>query len=444
MHHRITALPENRTDPPCLCIWAKGCVKMSRLIVEGGRKIEGEIRMQGAKNSALPILAATLLCEGRSILHNCPRLSDVDAAVQILEYLGCQVKRAGDTLTVLPDTVCRSDIPDDLMREMRSSIVFLGAIIARCQKAAISYPGGCELGPRPIDLHLQALRKLGTDIVEEQGFLDCVSHGRLKGAKIVLSFPSVGATENIMLAAVTAKGTTEIINAAREPEIVDLAAFLSKCGAKIKGAGEGTIEITGVETLKGSEHNVIPDRIVAATYLSCAAITGGRLSLMECCPDHLKAVLPLFEESGCQLEYGEDYISIERSASLNPLRLVRTMPYPGFPTDAQAPVMALSTLAGGTTIFVENIFENRYKHAYELMRMGADIKIEGRVAVVEGVSSLHGAQVCATDLRGGAALMTAALAAQGETVITGIHHIDRGYETIEKVLTSVGARVKRE
>ncbi|MBC8570105.1 UDP-N-acetylglucosamine 1-carboxyvinyltransferase [Zongyangia hominis] len=417
---------------------------MSRLIVEGGTPIQGEIWVQGAKNSVLPILAATLLCEGPSVLHNCPRLSDVDAAVQILEYLGCQVKRAGDTLTVLPDTACRYDIPDDLMREMRSSIVFLGAIIARCQKAAISYPGGCELGPRPIDLHLQALRKLGTEIVEEHGFLDCQSHGRLRGAKIVLSFPSVGATENIMLAACTAKGTTEIINAAREPEIVDLADFLTKCGAKIKGAGEGTIEITGVEEIHGAEHHVIPDRIAAATYLSCAAITGGDLTLRGCSPDQMKSVLPLFEEAGCRLDYEGENIHIWGTVPLKPLKLVRTMPYPGFPTDAQAPLMAMTTLAKGATIFVENIFENRYKHAYELMRMGADIKIEGRVAVVEGVDALHGAQVCATDLRGGAALITAALAAQGETVITGVHHIDRGYETIEKILTAVGARVKRE
>jgi len=421
----------------------KGCVTMSRLIVNGGRPLHGELQIQGAKNSALPILIATLLCQTPSVLHNCPDLSDVDASCSILKYLGCSVKKNGENIVVNPISADKYDIPDELMREMRSSIVFLGAICAKLGRARISFPGGCELGPRPIDLHLSSLRQLGVVIEEDHGWLNCHTNGRLRGTNIVLSFPSVGATENIMLASVTAKGTTTIVNAAREPEIVDLANFLIKCGAKIKGAGESVITIEGVDKIYGCEYTVIPDRIVAATYMAAAAITGGDLTLKGINVEHLNPVFPAFREAGCIVETSGNMLRISRIGKLYPVKNIRTMPYPGFPTDAQAPVMAMSTLACGTSVFIENIFENRYKHTSELRRLGANIKVEGKVAIVEGVKKLYGAPVEATDLRGGAALVVAALAAEGQTVVTGLRHIDRGYASIERDLQSVGADIHR-
>ncbi|MCI8496617.1 MAG: UDP-N-acetylglucosamine 1-carboxyvinyltransferase, partial [Clostridiales bacterium] len=375
---------------------------MSRLIIEGGRRLCGTVTVQGAKNSALPLLAASLLGNTESVIHNCPALSDVDSAVRILRYLGCSVRQNGSTVTVNPQGMDKWEIPEHLMREMRSSIVFLGAIAAKMGRARISFPGGCELGPRPIDLHLSALRQLGLTIEEDHGFLDCRVDSRLKGAKITLSFPSVGATENIMLAAVTAEGETLIVNAAREPEISDLADFLNGCGARIHGAGEGTIRIEGVRTLGGTVHCVIPDRIVAATYMAAAAVTGGSLTLQDVIPAHLGPVVPLFEETGCDVALKGHTLRITAPPRLHSMKTVRTMPYPGFPTDAQALMMAVATLTDGNTLFVENIFESRYKHVGELMRMGASIKVEGRVAVVEGVPALSGAPVEATDLRGGA------------------------------------------
>jgi UDP-N-acetylglucosamine 1-carboxyvinyltransferase len=407
--------------------------------------VRGELPVHGAKNSALPILTSAVLCDTPSVIHNCPDLSDVDASCSILRYLGCTVKRESSNSTVRIDAAGaeKYDIPVELMREMRSSIVFLGAICARLGRARISFPGGCELGPRPIDLHLAALRQLGVVIEEDHGWLNCYTLGRLHGANIALSFPSVGATENIMLAAAKAQGTTVVINAAREPEIADLANFLCRCGAKITGAGESVMTIEGVETLQGCEYSVMPDRIVAATYMAAAAITGGNLLLKGVSVSHLSPVIPVFREMGCTVDTFEDKLSIKRSGVLRPVKYVRTMPYPGFPTDAQAPVMAVSTLARGTSIFIENIFENRYKHAAELVRLGARIKTEGKVAIVEGVERLYGAPVEATDLRGGAALVVAALAAEGETVITGLRHIDRGYELIEKALAGAGAEITR-
>lgn len=417
---------------------------MSRLIVEGGRPVRGELYIQGAKNSALPILTSAFLCDTPSVIHNCPDLTDVDASCSILKYLGCDVAREADIVKVDPRNADRSDIPDELMREMRSSIVFLGAICAKHGHARISFPGGCELGPRPIDLHLSSLRQLGVIIEEDHGWLNCHTEGRLHGANILLSFPSVGATENIMLAAATAEGTTVILNAAREPEICDMANFLCKCGADITGAGNSVITINGVKSLKGCEYSVMPDRIVAATYMAAAAITGGDLVIKGVDIDTMNPVIPVFKEAGCEIETRDDVLHIKRTGKLLPMQYIRTMPYPGFPTDAQAPVMAVATLADGTTVFVENIFENRYKHAAELIRFGAKIKIEGRVAIVEGVKKLYGASVEATDLRGGAALVVAALAADGESVITGLRHIDRGYVAIEKVLSSVGANIRRK
>lgn len=399
--------------------------------------------MHGAKNSALPILAASMLCGSECILHNCPILSDVDTSVHILRYLGCTVTRSGSHLVVDSSGICNSDIPDSLMREMRSSIVFLGAIVTRMGKAKLSFPGGCELGPRPIDLHLWSLRKMGLKIEEDHGCLDCTVDGRLHGAEIGLSFPSVGATENVMIAASCAQGETIITNAAREPEICDLADFLNQCGAKIKGAGESTVVIQGVDSLSGCEHSIIPDRIAAATFLAAAAVTGGKILISNVEPSHLGTVIPLFEEAGCGIRILERQIEITAPERLEPIKSVRTMPYPGFPTDAQAPVMAMMTLAKGTSVFVENIFESRYKHAGELMRLGADIKVEGRVAVVQGVERLSGASVDAPDLRGGAALVIAGLAAEGITKVSGLKHIDRGYENIEESLASIGASIKR-
>lgn len=417
---------------------------MSKLIVEGGIPLEGELPVQGAKNSALPVLASSILCNTPCIIHNCPNLSDVDASCRILQYLGCRVEREGSTIRVDPAGLDRYDIPDHLMREMRSSIVFLGSISARLGRARISSPGGCELGPRPIDLHLAALRQLGLGIDEDHGWLNCGVQGKLKGTDIALSFPSVGATENILLAAATAEGPTVIVNAAREPEIRDLADFLNRCGAKIRGAGESVISIEGVQELHGCEHTVIPDRIVAATYMAAAAITGGSLTLHNVSAAHLSPVIPVFQEAGCRVRTWGDSLAVRRDGPLYPVKYVRTMPYPGFPTDAQAPVMAMATLAEGTSVFIENIFENRYKHTAELVRLGANIKIEGKVAIVEGVRSLSGALVEATDLRGGAALVVAALAAEGRTEITGVRHIDRGYEVLEAQLRSVGARITRD
>ncbi len=416
---------------------------MTKLVIEGGHRLSGAVHIHGAKNSALPILAATVLVHGTCEIENCPHLSDVAAAAAILEHLGCVVLREGHTVSVDATGVCRGDIPDTLMREMRSSIVFLGAVAARTGMARLSFPGGCELGPRPIDLHLAALRQLGLHIDEEGGQLRCKTHGRLKGCTITLSFPSVGATENILLAAVTAEGTTTVFNAAREPEIVDLCAFLTACGARIRGAGESTLVVEGVETLRGCTHRVIPDRIETATYMAAAAVTGGSLLLKEVCPEHIRSITPAFEEMGCQVTPWERELLVSAPTRLRRVKTVRTLPYPGFPTDAQALLMAMACVADGTSVFIETIFESRYKHVGELMRLGARIKVEGRVAVVEGVPALSAAPVECTDLRGGAALVLAALAAQGTTEITNLYHLERGYESLAHCLEQTGAAIMR-
>ncbi len=415
-----------------------------KLIVNGGRRLEGELSVHGAKNSALPLLSASVLAHGESVLHNCPCLTDVDAACRILSTLGCRCRRSGGTVSVDASNVTGAEIPDNLMREMRSSIVFLGAVMGRTGHCKLSFPGGCELGARPIDLHLSALEQMGAVITEEHGYLDCTTVKGLHGAKITLSFPSVGATENILLAAATAKGYTEIHNAAREPEISDLAEFLNKCGAKISGAGECIIQIEGVPRLEACEHSVIPDRIVAGTYLCAAAITGGELILTHAEPSHLVPLTNMLEAMGVRLySYGGGKLYISCKKRLTAPPTIRTMPYPGFPTDIQAPFMALCTTAEGTSVFVETIFENRFRHVPELVRLGARIKTESRVCVVQGVKKLSGAKVCASELRGGAALVTAALAAEGTSEITGLNYIDRGYEAIETALRSIGADIKR-
>lgn len=416
---------------------------MSRLIIDGLKRLHGETSVQGSKNSALPILAATLLSGDESILHNCPDLLDVSGSVNILRYLGCDVEFLDGTLVCNSRGLNKSNIPDSLMREMRSSIIFLGALIARTGFAEMCFPGGCEIGPRPIDLHLNALAQMGVEITDDHGVFKCSTPNGLNGAEISLSFPSVGATENIMICATLAKGTTVITNAAREPEICDLADYLNSCGAKIYGAGEGTVIIDGVEKLHGTRHAIIPDRIVASTLMAACASAGGRVKLNNVIPSHLGSVLSVFEESGCDVAVHGSSITVEAHGRLTAPKIVRTMPYPGFPTDAQAPVMAMLTKSRGTTLFIENIFENRYLHAGGLLRMGANIKVEGKVAVVQGVETLHGANVEAKDLRGAASLIVAALGAEGETQLDGLKYLDRGYDNIEVVLTSLGGEVKR-
>lgn len=416
---------------------------MHKLLITGGRKLSGEVRVQGSKNSTLPILAATLLCEDESVLYNCPDLTDVDASVRILRYLGCTVTRSDNTLIVDTKHIDRYDIPHDLMLQMRSSIIFLGVLVARCRKARLTLPGGCEIGPRPIDLHLSALKKMGIEITEEHGELECVVRDEIVPCDITLAFPSVGATENIMLTAVKANGTTIITNAAREPEIVDLADFLNSCGARISGAGESTIVIDGVEKLHGCSHSIIADRIVAATLMSAIASTSSCVTLDGVILSHLSAVLPVFEQAGCKLTYKEGKLKVDAPYRLRSPQFIRTMPYPGFPTDAQAPVMAMCSKMSGATAFVENIFESRYKHVSELVRLGADIKVEGRVAIVNGVRELSGASVRASDLRGAAALVVAGLSAYGKTELSGVNYLERGYDDFEVVLQSLGADIKK-
>ncbi len=416
---------------------------MGKFIIDGGHKISGEIDVQGAKNAVLPILAATVLADGASEIYNCPSLRDVDKTDQVLEDLGCAVSRGDHTVTVDAGGIKCCRICEELMREMRSSIVFLGAIIARCKEAVVSMPGGCPIGLRPIDLHLKALRALGIDISEEHGYIKCRA-GKIKGADIHLDFPSVGATENIMLAAVTADGVTTIQNAAREPEIIDLGLFLRAMGADISGIGTSVITIKGVDKLHGALYTIMPDRIVAATYLAAAAATGGNITLKKANPRDMGAMLHVLREMGADIRCAGGTITLTSPKRLKSVHTIKTMPYPGFPTDIQSPFMALAALADGTSVFVENIFENRFQHVDELTRMGADIKVTGRSAVVRGVESLSGANVVARELRGGAALVIAALAANGRTTINGTEFIDRGYENIETYLTDCGAVIRRE
>lgn len=411
------------------------------IVIQGPGALSGELSVQGAKNSALPLLAAAVLARGETVLHNCPRLSDVDTACRILEHLGCRCRWQEGSLVIENAATC-CEVPQCLMREMRSSIVFLGAIVSRCGEARLCFPGGCELGPRPIDLHLEALSRLGVEIQEEGGCLSCAAPRGIQGSYIPLSFPSVGATENVMLAAACGRGTTVIENAAREPEICDLAAYLNRCGARIYGAGEGCVIIDGVEALYGCEHRVMPDRIAAATYLAAGAVTGGTVTLTGVDNTHLLPMLPPFEAAGCAVRQMGGAICLMAPPRLSGIRHLRTMPYPGFPTDAQPVVMAMAAVGQGTSVFVENIFQNRFRQAEELGRMGAKIKVEGRVAVVEGVDHLTGAQVQAGDLRGGAALAVAGLAAWGTTQITGERHIHRGYQDLAGSLRALGANIQ--
>jgi len=411
-------------------------------IVSGGNKLQGSVRLSGAKNSVLPILAASLLNRGESLIENCPDLSDVQASMEILCHLGCVVKKDGKTIYIDSRPMNRCDIPDELMRKMRSSVIFLGPILARTGCVDMCMPGGCELGSRPIDLHLAAMRKMGANVDDSGGAVKCSSL-KLRGAEINLSFPSVGATENTMLAACLAEGDTVITNAACEPEIEDLQNYLCAMGAKVYGAGTSTVVIKGNYELHDAVHSVVPDRIVAATYMSAVCSAGGCVTIENAVPAHLKAITEVLSAAGCVIKEMPLGIVIESYNRPKAVPHIRTAPYPGFPTDAQAPVMAALLKAEGASVFVETIFENRYRHVGELMRMGADIRTEGRAAVVFGVENLGGAVMECTDLRGGAALVVAALGAEGESRICELKHIDRGYDSLEKDLKNMGAAIKR-
>lgn len=415
---------------------------MKCLKINGGRALKGSIDVHGAKNSILPVLCATVLINGKSVIHNCPRLSDVEVTVNILRYLGANVSREGNTLIVDATSISRSNILEPQMKELRSSIIFLGALASRTGQACLYLPGGCDIGLRPIDLHLKGLKALGYEVFTD-GHNVCATRRDVIGKEIVLPFPSVGATENIILASVLAKGTTTIVNAAREPEIEDLADFLNKAGAKIYGASTPTITIEGVNELNGAEHTVIPDRILATTLMSACAITGGQIQLNNVCMSHIMPTLPVFDEMGCDVSYNYSSVKIKAPHRLKRVKSIETMAYPGFPTDCQAPVMSALCVADGTSIIKETIFENRFKHIEQLNLFGADISVNDRIAVVNGVSSLHSANAKCTDLRGGAAVVIAGLSAEGESTITDIHHIDRGYENIEHQLSLLNADVKR-
>ncbi len=416
---------------------------MSKFIIQGQAKICGEIDMQGAKNSVLALLSAALLTEDRVILQNCPDISDVHVAMEILQNIGCNVILKEKNLSICADNLGNYIIPDRLMRKMRSSVIFLGAMIARSGRAVISCPGGCELGPRPIDLHLSSLRKMGVSFEEENGEIIATAD-KLSGAEIHLDFPSVGATENTILAAVLASGVTRIYNAAREPEIVDLQNLLKAMGADINGAGTSTIEIVGVKKLHGAEYTIMPDRIVTATYLAMAAITAGEIKINNVRMGDIISVADILKSSGAELTSFENSVILKGTDTYKSMGTVRTLPYPGFPTDALAPIMAYATTANGLTLFVENIFQNRFKQAGELVRMGANIKCEGRIALVQGVSRLFGTNLVATDLRGGASMVTAALKAEGESVIEKAELIERGYDDMVGTLRGLGVSIRKE
>ena len=417
---------------------------MSEFIIQGGKALFGELSVQGAKNSALPILGACVLCGEEIILQDCPKLSDTYTAFDILKDLGCDAYYENDVVKINCANITGYEITDKLMREMRSSLMFLGPILGRWHKAKISMPGGCNLGPRRIDLHISALEKMGVKFTCEKGYFICEAPDGINGANINLSYPSVGATENIMTAAVLSKGETILSNAAKEPEIADLQNFLNSMGANISGAGTDNIRIKGVKKLKGITHKIIPDRIAAATYINAIIATGGEGIVKNVHPPHLTAFLAALSDADCRLNWTDDIIYIKKTPKLKPVEII-TMPYPGFPTDAQSIMMALMCTAAGnkSSSFNETIFEARYNHVDELIRMGAKIHVNGSTAVVDGVEKLSGASVRADDLRGGAALIIAGLAAEGETKIQNIFHIERGYDIIDVHLRELGANIIR-
>jgi len=412
---------------------------LSDYIIEGRRKLTGTADVSGSKNASLPILAACILNGKENTLYNIPNIRDTKITIEILKLLGCKIAKFTDKVIIDSEDMEYFEIPESLMREMRSSVVLAGAIIGRFKKAVFSYPGGCEIGARPIDLHLNGFKKLGINIEEESGFIRC-SCDKIIGAEINLDFPSVGATENIILASVFCVGETVIKNAAREPEIIDLQNMLNSMGAKIAGAGTNVIKITGVRNLQKTEYLVMSDRIEAGTLLCATAITGGKIELKKVIPEHIAPILHKLEECGSKIVVKKDVVLLEAPKRLKSID-IKTMPYPGFPTDMQSVFASCLTIAKGTSVVIENIFENRYKYTNELIRMGAKITIEGKMAVIKGVKSLSGASVNSTDLRGGAGLIIAGLMAEGITKVQDCNYISRGYENIEKKLNNLGAKI---
>ena len=413
---------------------------MAKIIVRKSNPLNGSVRIDGAKNAVLPIIAATLLAKGKSVLREVPNLKDVHVISDLLRHLGAEVEYEGTTLTVDATNLTTYDAPYELVRKMRASFLVMGPLLARFNQTKISMPGGCAIGTRPIDLHLKGFKALGADVVMDHGFVEAKTD-KLVGSKLYLDFPSVGATENIMMAAVLAEGTTIIENAAEEPEIVDLANFLNEMGADVKGAGTNTIRIKGVKELTATEHDVIPDRIEAATFMVAAAMTKGDITVENVILEHLKPVTAKLREAGCEVIEMDKSIRVIGPEKLKAVD-IKTLPHPGLPTDVQAQFMAMLTVSKGTGVVIETVFENRFMHVAEFNRMGANIKIEGRSAIVEGVEKLYGAKVNATDLRAGAALILCGLIAEGETEIGEIYHIQRGYVDIDKKITALGGNIE--
>lgn len=415
---------------------------MDKYIINGGNRLFGTLNVQSAKNSVLPILAAAVLTDEKVTLMNVPDITDVRNMLKILECLGCRAQFDGDNVTIDSSSAVSYEIPRTLAHELRSSVFLLGSVVSRFHRAKIAYPGGCDIGLRPIDLHLKGLKRLGVKIDEHNGYISCECD-RLKGNEIMLDCPSVGATENIMLAAVIADGTTVIKNAAREPEIEDLQNFLNRVGAKVRGAGSGTIVIEGVKKLGGGVYLPIADRIEAGTFLIGTAICGGEVELLGANGEMLSSLLHKLSENGCKIEAKDDKITLASNRCLRSVKSVETQPYPGFPTDLQAQMTALCTVSKGSSVITENLFETRFKFVPELKKMGADIAVADRCAFVSGVERLRGATVIAQDLRGGAALVLAALAAEGRSEVLDISHIDRGYSDLEYKLRSIGGDIVR-
>lgn len=416
---------------------------MEKIIVRGGKRLSGTVKVEGAKNAVLPVIAATLLAsKGKSIIHDVPALSDVYTISEVLRYLGADVKREGNTITVDASQDLKMEAPFEYVRKMRASVLVMGSLLARNGRARVALPGGCAIGSRPIDQHLKGFEAMGASVKVGNGFIDAEVKGKLRGAKIYLDFPSVGATENIMMAAVLAEGTTVIENCAKEPEIVDLANFLNAMGAKVRGAGTGTIRIEGVDELTGTTHTVIPDRIEAGTFMVAAAITGGNVFIQGAVPEHLSSLIAKMEEMGVTIIEEENGLRVIGPEKLKAVD-IKTMPYPGFPTDMQSQMMALLLKAEGTSMVTETVFENRFMHVEEFRRMNADIKIEGRSVIINGPCNLQGAEVAATDLRAAAALILAGLAAEGYTRVTELRHLDRGYVRFHEKLAALGADIVR-
>ena len=414
---------------------------MDKLKIAGGSRLNGEVRVAGAKNAALPILAASLLTAGELVLENVPQLADITTMGRLLAGMGARLVREGDRVVARADAVGAVEAPYELVKTMRASILVLGPLLARFGQARVSLPGGCAIGARPVDQHIKGLRALGARLDIEHGYI-VAEAARLKGARIVTDMVTVTGTENLMMAAVLAEGETVIENAAREPEVVDLARCLNAMGARVRGAGTDRIVIEGVTRLAGATHRVLPDRIETGTFLVAAAACGGDVRLTGCAPETLDAVLDKLREAGAQVETGADWIRIVASARPKAVSL-RTVPFPGFPTDMQAQFMALDAIADGVGRITETIFENRFMHVLELQRLGAQVDIEGNTAIVHGVPRLSGARVMATDLRASASLVVAGLVAEGETVVDRIYHLDRGYDRMEQRLAALGARIER-